>query len=126
MTDRELKGRRSTLNSVLNGTKNRLRHISVAGIVAGAFLTAVMFSSAIGCETGTTQKTHFAGDTSDITTTPPATAHADPPGTKAQGQPPVPGSPTASNADGTQPPDDLQARNSSLQHHEVSAGSPKL
>jgi hypothetical protein len=99
--------------------------ISLAGTLAVAALMAGGLVAVTGCETATTEKTHFAGDTSDITTTPPATAHADAPGTQAEGQPPVPGSPTASNADGTQPPNDMQARNSSLRHHEVSAGNPK-
>jgi hypothetical protein len=105
--------------------KGRLRGVSVAGVLAAAVLMGAVVALATGCETATTEKTHFAGDTSDVTTTPPPTAHADAPGTQAEGQPPVPGSPTASNADGTQPPNDLQARNSSLRHHEVSAGNPK-
>ena len=105
--------------------KDRLKGLPLAAAFAAAVLAGAVLVSVTGCETATTQKTHFAGDTSDITTTPPPTAHADPPGTKAEGQPPVPGSPTGTNADGTQPPDDLQARNSSLRHHEATAGNPK-
>ncbi len=88
-------------------------------------LAAIMLAGVSGCETATTHKTNFAVDVSDPTTTPPAKAHADPPGAQAQGQPPVPGSPTASNADGTQPPDDSQARNSSTRHHKAGSGAEK-
>ena len=88
-------------------------------------LTGLLIAGATGCETATTQKTRLDAHLSDITTTPPPAAHADPPGAEAQGQPPVPGSPTASNADGTQPPNDLQARNSSARRHEAESGAGK-
>ena len=89
-----------------------------------AILIATLLAGATGCETCTTHKTRLHADMSDVTTTPPATAHADPAGVQAEGQPPVPGSPTASNADGTQPPDDSQARNSSTRS-EARAGGGK-
>jgi hypothetical protein len=76
-----------------------------------ALLAAVLIAGVAGCETGTTHKTDLGLDVNDVTTKPPATAHAEPPNTAAAGQVPVPSSPTASNADGTQPPDDAQARN---------------
>ncbi|GGG94451.1 hypothetical protein GCM10011586_06690 [Silvibacterium dinghuense] len=59
-----------------------------------------------GCETGRTNKRTF-GEVKDTTTTgkqdPALTASGD-------GQPPVPGSPTAAGPDGKQPYDDADAR----------------
>ena len=87
-----------------------------------ALVVALSFAVA-GCETGKTDKNHPAWlEVSDVTTTAPATAH---PPTKDRtiaaeektGQPMVPGSPTASNADGTQPPHDQQARPQLSEEH---------
>lgn len=107
-------------------TKNGL----AAKISRAALVTAILLTAGAGCETGTTHKTNLGLDLSDVTTTPPPAAHADatnaPAGKEPATQPPVPGSPTASNADGTQPPDDAQARNSSVnQHPEAPSGKYK-
>jgi hypothetical protein len=67
---------------------------------------------AAGCETGHTNKDHAPWQrTADLTTTgkpQPTAANANAEANK--GRPPVPGSPTASAADGTQPFNDDEAR----------------
>ncbi|MFT4111778.1 hypothetical protein [Silvibacterium sp.] len=76
-----------------------LRRVAGVMLMAAAVLVA-------GCETGRTNKQAFAGVRDDTTTgkqDPALVASGD-------GQPPVPGSPTAAGADGKQPYDDTQAR----------------
>ena len=70
--------------------------------------TAVIATLATGCETGRGNKRHRDLDhISDVTTTgQPDTALA----ANAEGQPPVPGSPTAAGVDGKQPFNDADAR----------------
>ncbi|HLH34074.1 MAG TPA: hypothetical protein VKX41_05325 [Alloacidobacterium sp.] len=73
-------------------------------------LSAAALLLVTGCETGRTNKAHATWQhLSDETTTgKPEMAKAAP----ATGQPPVPGSPTASGPDGLQPLNDSEARQS--------------
>jgi hypothetical protein len=75
-----------------------------------ALLAVCLFTA--GCETGHTNKDHAPWQrTADLTTTgkpEPSAANASAEANK--GRPPVPGSPTASAADGTQPVNDDEAR----------------
>lgn len=73
-----------------------------------ALATAAIVILATGCETGRGNKRHYEADhMSDVTTT----GHPDPAfATNPEGQPPVPGSPTAAGPDGTQPWNDADAR----------------
>jgi hypothetical protein len=77
----------------------------VSGLVLAAGAALLMIT---GCETGRTSKQHLAATSvSDETTT----GKQDPAFVaNAEGQPPVPGSPTAAGRDGKQPYDDMQAR----------------
>jgi hypothetical protein len=76
--------------------------LGLAAAVAGLLVT--------GCETGRTTKQHsLAASVSDETTT----GKQDPSYVgNGEGQPPVPGSPTAAGADGNQPYDSAYARSS--------------
>ncbi len=73
-------------------------------------LMAAALLLATGCETGRTNKAHaeWQATSDDTTTGKPELAKAAP----AMGQPPVPGSPTASGPDGLQPLNDNEARQS--------------
>ncbi|MGB0122153.1 MAG: hypothetical protein WA419_11620 [Silvibacterium sp.] len=77
----------------------------ISGLVLA---TAVIATLATGCETGRGNKIHGGfNHMSDVTTTgkhDPALA------ANAEGQPPVPGSPTAAGANGRQPYNDADAR----------------
>ncbi len=79
----------------------------ISGLVLAA---AVVATFATGCETGRVNKSHSAVDhINDLTTTGhPDTSLA----ASAEGLPPVPGSPTAAGADGKQPWNDSEARQS--------------
>lgn len=79
--------------------------ILTIGVVCAAASLALT-----GCETGRVNKLHSPGDTvSDVSTTPhPDAQYA----SVSSGNPPVPGSPTAAGADGTQPMNDSAARRS--------------
>ena len=78
----------------------RVSGFVLAGLVAGLLVT--------GCETGRTTKEHsLAAHVSDETTT----GKQDPRYVgNGEGQPPVPGSPTAAGVDGKQPYDSAYAR----------------
>ena len=75
--------------------------------VTGVALAAALVLIA-GCETGRTNKQHHAASAiSDLTTTGKQdSVYA----ANGEGQPPVPGSPTAAGADGKQPYNDADAR----------------
>jgi hypothetical protein len=75
-----------------------------------AFLMASSLLLITGCETGRTNKDHaiWQAISDETTTGKPEMAKATP----AIGQPPVPGSPTAAGADGSQPMNDSEARQS--------------
>jgi hypothetical protein len=76
--------------------------------VSGVALAAVAALSLMaGCETGRTDKQHRLMPISDETTTGTQDAAFT---ANAEGQPPVPGSPTAAGPDGKQPYEDWQAR----------------
>ena len=77
----------------------------ISGLVLA---TAVIATLVTGCETGRGNKRHTHADhMSDVTTT----GHPDPAlAANAEGQPPVPGSPTAAGTDGKQPYNDADAR----------------
>lgn len=103
----------------------------VARLWKAALISTVIVSfAALGCETGATRKHHPGWLlVSDVTTTAPPNAHSPTAGSTPDaealtGQPPVPGSPTASNADGTQPPEDQMARPSPAEE-EGSAPAPR-
>ncbi len=82
------------------------------------FSTAVCAALAIGgcllagCETGHVNKdhTHWQRAADETTTGKPQTNQANATAEANKGRPPVPGSPTASAADGTQPVNDYEAR----------------
>lgn len=77
--------------------------------IAGLALAgAIIATLATGCETGRYNKRHRAVDhISDVSTT----SNHDPALTaNGEGQPPVPGSPTAAGVDGKQPYNDSDAR----------------
>ncbi len=79
-----------------------------ACMVAGA--TGLAASLVLGgCETGRTNKAHATWQhlSDDTTTSKPENTQ---PLGAGDGQPPVPGSPTAAGPDGNQPMDDMQAR----------------
>ncbi len=79
-----------------------------ASMAAGAMgLAAALVLG--GCETGRTNKAHAPWQhlSDDTTTSKPENTQALSAG---DGQPPVPGSPTAAGPDGNQPMDDMQAR----------------
>jgi hypothetical protein len=80
--------------------KGKVSGLGLAAAVAGLLIT--------GCETGRTTKQHsLAAHVSDETTT----GKQDPSYVgNGEGQPPVPGSPTAAGADGKQPYDSANAR----------------
>jgi hypothetical protein len=75
-----------------------------------AFVAATGLLLITGCETGRTNKDHapWQAVSDESTTGKPEMATAAP----AAGQPPVPGSPTAAGADGLQPLNDSEARQS--------------
>lgn len=77
----------------------------IAGLALAAAVVATLVT---GCETGRTNKRHgHSVHVSDVTTT----GHPNPAlAANAEGQPPVPDSPTAAGADGKQPFEDNQAR----------------
>jgi len=85
----------------------RASGFALAGAVAGLLVS--------GCETGRTYKMHSeTAHVSDITTTgKPDPRYVGNP----EGQPPVPGSPTAAGADGKQPFDSTYARSSAGAEH---------
>jgi hypothetical protein len=92
--------------------------IKISGLTLAA---AVIAALATGCETGRVNKGHSHFDhISDVTTT----SHPDPSlPASAEGQPPVPGSPTAAGVDGKQPWNDSDAR-ASLGAEEGMAAAP--
>jgi hypothetical protein len=77
----------------------------ISGLVLA---TAVIATLVTGCETGRGNKRHAHADhMSDVSTT----GHPDPAlAANPEGQPPVPGSPTAAGTDGKQPYNDADAR----------------
>jgi hypothetical protein len=92
------------------------------GKVSGLFLAATVAGLLLtGCETGRTTKQHsLASMTSDETTT----GKQDPDYVgSGEGQPPVPGSPTAAGVDGKQPYNSADAR-SGLGAEEGTAAPP--
>jgi len=83
----------------------RYRWAAMAAGAAGLAASLVLG----GCETGRTNKAHATWQhlSDDTTTSKPENTQALGAG---DGQPPVPGSPTAAGPDGNQPMDDMQAR----------------
>ena len=79
----------------------------ISGLVLA---TAVIATLVTGCETGRGNKRHFHADhMSDVSTTDKQDAAMT---ANGEGQPPVPGSPTAAGTDGKQPYNDADARSS--------------